>query len=88
MKQILLPNHTSPETAYVVTDYPYGGLRCKMEMWIEDNGKKGMRFATRTTNPKTGRVNAPKYSTYSPVMALYKDEKGHVHQSSLSVRKV
>lgn len=32
----VLSGHTSPETAYVVDDYPYGfRLRCKIRYWIE-----------------------------------------------------
>jgi hypothetical protein len=35
IKQIL-KNHTSQETAYEVTGYPYGRLRTSMFYWIQD----------------------------------------------------
>jgi hypothetical protein len=80
-----LYGHTSIETAYVVNDYPYGRLRCQIIYWLEHDPKKGYRFCSRTTNPKNGRINAPKKSTYSPLAgAMYLDEQGHVTWTGLS----
>jgi hypothetical protein len=46
----LLFGHTSPETAYVVEDYPYGfRLRCKIRYWLEFKAKKGFRLVSQTT---------------------------------------
>ena len=84
----LLSGHISPETAYVVEDYPYGfRLRCKIRYWLEYKAKKGFRFVSQTTNPKKpGEVwNKPKASTYSLFGgAMYLNEKGHVTWSALS----
>lgn len=84
MKGTLLHGHTSPETAYLVNDYPYGfTLRCKIRYWIE-TAKKGQykgqqRIASQTTNPKKGDTwNKPKYSTYSDMKVLFVDTEGHV----------
>ena len=64
----ILPNtHTSPESAYVVDDYPYGfRLRCRIRYWIETDPKHGCRMVSQTSNPKRpGLVwNKPKASTY------------------------
>ena len=83
----ILKGHTSPETAYVVDDYPYGfRLRCKIRYWLEYKPKKGVRFASQTTNPKrAGEVwNTPKASTYSRFGGcMYLDENNHVHWSGL-----
>lgn len=79
-----LSGHTSFETAYLVEDYPYGRLRCKIWFWVEAN-KKGFRFCSRTENPKTGRLNAPKCGQYYKVAgAMYLDDVGHVKFSGLS----
>lgn len=74
----LLTGHTSPETAYVVDDYPYGRtLRCKIRYWVEtaDKGaaKGQQRLARQTTNPKQdGEVwNKPKRGTYSRAVYMY-----------------
>lgn len=84
----LLPNtHISPETAYVVEDYPYGYvLRCKIRYWLEYRPKIGFRFWSQTTNPKKGDVwNKPKASTYARFGgAMFLDDQGHVHWSGLS----
>lgn len=77
-----LYGHVSPETAYVVNDYPYGfRLRCKIRYWVESHPKKGHRVVTQTTNPKVKDEvwNKPKASTYSAVFrGLYLDDEGHV----------
>ena len=84
----LLTGHTSPETAYVVDDYPYGfRLRCKIRYWLEYSAKHGFRFVSQTTNPKRGNLvwNKPKASTYFKFgAAMFLDEDDHVQWSGLS----
>lgn len=76
-----LYGHTSEATAYVVDDYPYGFReRTQIRYWLESKPKKGWRFVSQTMNPKTGRWNKPKASTYADWgAAMYLDENGHVH---------
>lgn len=80
----VLQGHTSPETAYVVDDYPYGGLRCKIRYWLETaekGSKKGqVRFMSQTTNPKrSGEFwNKPKAGTYNEFSVMYLNEEEHV----------
>jgi len=78
--------HTSPETAYLVDDYPYGRtVRCRIRYWLEEDPKRGFRFCSQTENPKNLRWNAPKKSTYSLLAgAMYLDDKGHVTWASLT----
>lgn len=60
-------------------DYPYGRERCHITFAIEFADKKGFRFVTQTTNPKNGRVNAPKKSTYCHFLFMYREEEtGHI----------
>ncbi len=84
----ILKGHISPETAYVVNDYPYGfRLRCKIRYWLEFHAKRGFRFMSQTTNPKRpGEVwNKPKASTYCRFGgAMYLDENDHVHWAGLT----
>lgn len=48
---------------YETDDYPYGRFRTTAKWWVE--GSRGRQRVVRTTiNPKTGRVNAPKKTTY------------------------
>jgi hypothetical protein len=79
----LLTGHVSPETAFVVDDYPYGfRLRCKIRYWLEFKPKHGFRFVSQTTNPKrAGEVwNKPKAGTYVKLAAVMirDSESGHV----------
>jgi hypothetical protein len=69
-----------------VEDYPYSfNLRCTKNYWIESKPGKGQRLATQTINPKTGKPNAVKYSTYSPMLVLTKaPETGYVQQIAWS----
>jgi hypothetical protein len=79
--------HTSPETAYLVPDYPYGRkVRCRIRYWLEKDPKKGFRFVSQTENPKTLRWNAPKKSTYARFAgAMYVDgATGRVHWTGVS----
>jgi hypothetical protein len=82
----VLSGHTSPDTAYVVDDYPYGfRLRCKIRYWIETT-KHGSRVVSQTTNPKRGDVwNKPKASTYTDLRVLFLDENGHVANNGLTL---
>lgn len=84
-----LVGHVSPETAFVVADYPYGFiLRCSIRYWVETKPGYGQRFVSQTTNPKKPGVvwNKPKAGTYSPVVVMYQeaDGKGHVKHCVLS----
>jgi hypothetical protein len=83
----VLAGHVSPETAFVVDDYPYGfRLRCRIRYWLEFKKGTGVRFVSQTTNPKRGGAwNKPKASTYGRFGgAMFLDEKGHVHWSALT----
>lgn len=81
-----LSGHTSAETAFVVTDYPYGGLTCTMRFWVETKDKKGQRLAMQSINPKTQRVNAPKLSTYSELICLFvNNENGHCENARVGI---
>ena len=85
----VLPNtHVSPETAYVVEDYPYGfRLRCSIRYWLDCDSKRGVRMVSQTTNPKAAGIvwNKPKASTYSRFgAAMFIDQNGHVMHSGLS----
>ena len=83
----LLPGYTSPETAYVVDDYPYSfRLRCTIRYWMEYKKNHGYRLVSQTGNPKKpGLVwNKPKASTYATFGVMGLDEQGHVQWMSIS----
>lgn len=68
---------TTERTA--VENYPYGyTMRTTAFYSIESKPGKGFRSVFQTINPKTGKLNAPKRSTYSPVMFNYRNEEGRV----------
>jgi len=83
-----LTGHTSPDTAYLVPDYPYGfTLRTEIRYWIETKKGHGQRTMSQTRNPKKpGQPwNKPKASTYNPVRVLVlNEENGHVEHDALS----
>lgn len=75
----ILSGYTSQQRPYKVDDYPYGfRLRTSIFYWIESKAGKGDRFCSYTINPKNGRANAPKCSTYATFMYLYINEENHV----------
>lgn len=75
-----LYGHVSPETAYLVPDYPYGRrVRCRIRYWIERDARRGYRFVSQTEHPTTLRWNAPKRGVYSRfAMGMHLNEDGHV----------
>ncbi len=77
---VTLYGHTSAETAYIQTDYPYGLRR----YWIETKEGFGQRMVSQTVNPKTHKANKPKAGTYSTVLALYLDAENHVQSWGLT----
>lgn len=70
--------HNSPDTAYVIKDWPYGRtLRCEKHIWIETRAGFGQRVVYRTTNPKRNNTfNAPKAGTYNPFTIFGADAEG------------
>jgi len=79
MSTQILTGHDSAVTAYVVEDYPYGfRLRTSIRYWIETRPGYGQRFMSQTLNPKTGRWNKPKASTYNVLMIMHLDAQEHV----------
>lgn len=58
-KQLLNINGTA-----TAESYPYGRLRTQAFFSIEFHPKKGFRSVFQTIDPKNGRVNKPKKSTY------------------------
>lgn len=83
MKALL--GHNSPDSAFMVSDYPYGRDRCRIRFWLESDPKKGFRFCSQTEHPKKLIWNAPKKSTYSLLAGcMFLDHKGHVVWDGLS----
>lgn len=80
-----LIGHNSPETAYVVPDYPYGfRARTTIRYWIETT-KHGQRAVSQTLNPKTNLWNKPKAGTYCDIMVMGLDENEHVTFDGLTM---
>ena len=82
----LTPEHTleiEPVTVFSsgskleTNDYPYGRERATAFFSVEYNGKKGMRTVFQTINPKNGRLNNPKRSTYERVILPMQAQNGH-----------
>lgn len=86
MNTKLLTGHTNFETAYKIENYPWGfKLRTTQFVWIETLPKKGDRVVRQTIDPRTGKLCAPKCSTFSPLKWLFMDEKGHIQSSGLGI---
>lgn len=83
IKQLI--GHTSEDTAYLVADYPYGyTTRTSIRYWVETKGKHGQRFVSQTLNPKTGKWNKAKASTYRPVIVIGLNEEDHIQYAATS----
>jgi hypothetical protein len=88
-KRTILKGHTSIETAYKVDDYPYGSrLRTSIFYWIETKRGKGDRFCTCTIDPRNGKMNNAKKTTYYPFIYMYVNEDGNVKRTVLDAYDV
>ncbi len=68
-----------------VENYPYGyTLKTTLFDTLEFSEKKGYRHVTQTINPKNGRLNNPKKSTYDDVKVRYYDENNHIKVKTFS----
>jgi len=80
MKNLILNQPTT------VNNYPYGRLQCEMTFSIEFVKGKGFRNVMQSVNPKNGRINAPKKSTYTDFMYMFQEsESGHIKFSGLHI---
>ena len=69
-----------------VNSYPYGRLRTTAFFGLEFKKGKGFRTTFQTINPKNGKLNAVKNSTYSPIFAMYEEaETGHIKYLSFDM---
>lgn len=59
-------------------EYPYGRLRTAAYFSVDFKPKYGFRSVFQTINPKTGKLNKPKYGTYYTFLCVYQNpENGH-----------
>jgi len=59
-------------------NYPYGfRLKTTKTDWLEFDSKRGFRVCSQTIDPRTGKENKPKKSTYDQIVVLGKDENNH-----------
>lgn len=75
----------TPTTEKIVSEnYPYGfRLKTTKTDYLEFSPKHGFRHCSTTINPKTGRTNNPKKSTYYSIMVLGTDENNHCKSITL-----
>jgi hypothetical protein len=65
--------------SHTVENYPYGfRLKTSMTFSLEFNAKKGFRSISQSVNPKTGKLNKPKKSTYNYLKVLKLSDDGKV----------
>jgi hypothetical protein len=67
-------------TVKTIENYPYGfKLRTTKKDSVEFKPGSGFRYVEQTINPKTGRENKPKKSTYNTIGLLFEDAtNGHI----------
>lgn len=69
----LLRNRVSPETAFIIQDYPYGRrLRCRKRVWLH-HARGRTRLMEQTENPITRQWNKPHAGAYYDFMVLCLD---------------
>lgn len=71
------------------TDYPYGSLMTTAYFGMESKAGHGFRTTFQTINPKNGRLNKPKVSTYCDLGLMYQNpDNGHFEYTRFSPRSL
>lgn len=74
-----MKNYIKTAEIIKVENYPYSfNLKTTLFDSIDFDLKKGYRHSKQTINPKTGKANKPKKSTYDPLLVRFYDENGHI----------
>lgn len=72
-------NYSNPRTVAVFEDWPYGQLRTRCTFQIEHVPGKGDRAVRTTVNPKNGRINKPKLTTFASVARIVDGDDGRTY---------
>ena len=75
--------YSNPRLSFITHNWPYGTKRTTATFTIEAN-KRGERVSRVTINPKNGRVNKPKSTTYSPKVRIVDGSDGRTYIASLT----
>ena len=76
--------YSNPRKSFTTDSWPYGSKRTTATFTIE-TGKKGERASRVTVNPKTGRINKPKTTTYSDKAMIVDGSDGRTYIAELSL---
>lgn len=71
--------YSNPRTEAVILDWPYGKHRTTARFFVESHPKRGERTGGETVNPKTGRLNKAKYTTYSKMQRIVDGDDGRTY---------
>ena len=74
---------TNPRLEFTTHDWPYGRYRTTATFLIQQNNK-GERVARITINPKTGRTNKPKTTTYAKKVRIVEGSDGRTYIAELT----
>jgi len=74
---------TNPRLTFTTNDWPYGSKRTTATFTIEAN-KRGERVSRVTINPKSGRINKPKTTTYATKVRIVDGSDGRTYIAHLT----
>jgi len=70
-----------------IKDYPFGRYRTTGTAFLEFSPKKGFRFVRQLRDPKTGRLCAPKKSTYHEIALPIINENNHFSYANFDLNR-
>ena len=75
--------YSNPRLSFSTDNWPYGSKRTTATFTVEQTNK-GERVSRETVNPKNGRVNKPKKTTYSTKARIVDGPDGKTYIAELS----
>lgn len=75
--------YSNPRREAILLDWPFGSLRTTASFEVEMHPERGERTGCIIVNPKNGRINKPKYTTYSMRQLVVDGDDGCTYVAEL-----
>jgi hypothetical protein len=76
--------YSNPRKSFTTDQWPYGKFKTTATFTVE-TGKNGERVSRVTVNPKNGRENKPKTTTYADQVLIVDGDDGKTYIANLTV---
>lgn len=77
--------YSNPRKLFITNDWPYGRELRTTATFMVEQAKRGERVSRVTINPKNGRENKPKTTTYAHKVRIVDGDDGRTYIAKLTI---